>query len=99
MIRGTTPKLEFELPFDTNLVAEAFITFSQRSNVILHKTYKDCESEGQTMCLKLTQEETLSFDGNCPIEIQIRVRTTAGEALASDIFEEYIDQILKDGVI
>lgn len=29
MIRGTTPTLEFTLPFDTSLIAEMYVTIAQ----------------------------------------------------------------------
>lgn len=31
MIRGTTPTLEFTLPFDTSLIAEMYVTMAQES--------------------------------------------------------------------
>lgn len=37
MIRGTTPKLEFTLPFDTSLIAEMYITLKQNGTTILEK--------------------------------------------------------------
>lgn len=32
MIRGTTPTLEFALPFEVDLIAEAYVTISQKRN-------------------------------------------------------------------
>ena len=40
MIRGTTPKLEFILPFDTSLIAEMYITLTQNGTTTLEKPYQ-----------------------------------------------------------
>lgn len=99
MIRGTTPTLEFTLPFNTNILEEAWITFSQHNTVVLNKKLNECESEDQKLVIKLTQAETLMLDCEYNTEIQVRVRTKEGEALASDIITVSTDRILKDGEI
>lgn len=101
MIRGTTPTLEFTLPFDTSLIAEMYITLTQNGTTTMEKTLSDCNCSGTSVSLTLTQEDTLGLrqQSRSQGEMQIRVRTTAGEALASDIMSVYIGKILKDGVI
>ena len=99
MIRGTTPLLEFTLPFETSLLAEAWVTLSQNKEVVLNKELDVCECEGCILSVKLAQEETLLLNCDCNTEIQVRVRTLEGEALASDIIRVGTDRILKDGVI
>lgn len=99
MIRGTTPTLEFMLPFDTSVVSDVFITFAQGRKEILNKTLADCACEGEKLTLRLSQEETLKLSSFYTTEIQIRVKTKTGEALASDIMSVHFERILKDGVI
>ena len=101
MIRGTTPTLEFTLPFDTSLIAEMYITLTQNGTTMLEKTLSDCNCSGTSVSLTLTQEDTLGLQQQPRLqaEIQIRVRTTSGEALASDIMRVYVGRILKEGVI
>lgn len=99
MIRGTTPTLEFTLPFDTDILAEAWVTMAQNNEVVLDKQLSECQCEGNVLTVRLTQEETIALKCNCLVEIQIRVRTKEGGALASDIITESPDRILKDGVI
>ena len=99
MIRGTTPTLEFELPFETALLAEAWVTFAQSGKNILDKNLADCVCNGSTLSVRLTQEETLALNCGCVTEIQLRVKTVEGDALASDPVKVYTDRILKDGVI
>lgn len=99
MIRGTTPTLEFTVPFDTSILAEAWVTLSQNDKVVLNKRLKDCKCDERKLSVKLTQEETLLLDCKCMTEIQIRARTQEGEALVSQIITEDTGRILKDGVI
>lgn len=99
MFRGTTPTLEFAIPFDTSLLAEAFVTLSQNDTVIVDKLLQDCKRNARKLSVQLTQEDTLKLDCSCKTEVQIRVRTKAGEALASNIIVVNTDRILKDGVI
>ncbi len=99
MIRGTTPTLEFEMPFETNIIAEAFVTLSQNDVVVVDKQLQDCTCDTNKLSVRLTQEETLKLDCKCKTEIQVRVRTVEGEALASCIITVNTDRILKDGVI
>ena len=99
MIRGTTPTLIFTLPLDTNLIEEAYITIAQNGEVVIDKNYTDCAIGERSLTLKLSQEETLLLDARERAEIQIRVRTTTGDALASNIIKVSTGRILKDGVI
>lgn len=99
MIRGTTPTLEFNLPFETSTLEVAYISMSQNDNVIIEKTLSDCVMGENTLTVKLTQDDTLKLEAGDRVEIQIRVRTKEGEALASKIKTTFAAKILKDGVI
>ena len=41
MIRGTTPTLEFALPFEVDLIAEAYVTISQNQSVVIDKSLSE----------------------------------------------------------
>ena len=99
MIRGTTPTLSFCLPFDVSLIKVASIVFSQNDEIKLEKTLDDCTIEDTTLTVKLSQDETLTLRDGIYTEIQIRVKMTSGDALASDIIKVQTGRILKDGVI
>lgn len=101
MIRGTTPVLEFELPFDTELIAEAYVTISQNQKAVFEKNFAECIHSGKLLKVNLSQEDTLKLKSyyNSYAEIQVRVRTKEGEVLASDIIAVNVGRILKDGVI
>lgn len=99
MIRGTTPTLEFAIPFDTSLISEAFVTLAQNGAVVVDKPLKECNCSGNKLTVRLTQEETLKLQENDMTEVQLRARTVNGEAVASQIFRDSTERILKDGVI
>ena len=99
MVRGTTPTLEFTLPFSTDILAEAYVTLSQNKKVVVDKPLVELERNGNKLSVKLTQAETLLLDSERKTEIQVRVRTLENEALASDIITVNTDRVLKDGVI
>ena len=99
MYRGTTPTLRFTLPFDTSTLEAVWVTIAQGGKVIINKTKVDCDLKGTDISVTLTQAETLALTAGNKTEIQLRVLTTDGLALASEIFRENTDYILKDGVI
>lgn len=100
MFRGTTPTLTFSLPFETSLLANLYITFTDKSNeTLLEKDLSNCVLNDKSVSITLTQEETLSFTGRQKTRLQLRAITTDGTALASRIYTVYVDEILKEGVI
>ena len=99
MIRGTTPTLKFTLPFDVEQLTTAWLTFSQNNQVVINKTLSDCTYSGKVITLVLTQTDTLALDSKYRVEIQIRGKTTDGKAIASAVFTDSVDRILKDGEI
>ena len=58
---GTTPKHTFTFPFETELIQELKITYSQNKKIILEKYLSDCEVDKNSVSYKLTQEETFLF--------------------------------------
>lgn len=101
LIRGTTPVLEFTLPFETDLLEEAYVTIAQRGTVVIEKNIDECTLKHDMLSVRLPQEETLKLiaQRNLRAEIQLRVLTRDGEALASNIETVDVGRILKDGVI
>ena len=99
--RGTTPTLTFTLPFDVANIAKAYITIAQNGEIVIDKEVGDtgCTCSDKTITYHLTQEETLKLADCRGIEMQIRLRTTNGEVLASQIIKSFVEEILKDGVI
>ena len=99
MVRGTTPTHVFKLPFKVDLVAQAQITYAQDDIVLVEKALADCKSETDTLTVTLTQEETFKFDNTKPLQIQVRILTEAGKAMASIVKKIGVQKCLSEGVI
>lgn len=98
MIRGTTPTLEFKLPFSTDAISVLSIAFAQDNAVVLEKAINEVEMEADTVRVKLSQLDTLKFR-HASVEIQMRCKTKDGNVLASKIIKTSAERILKDGEI
>lgn len=99
MIRGTTPTHRFAIPFDTSMLAEVLITYGQRGEEILTKDIDDCTLSGNEISITLTQEETLKFEADAPLQIQLRALTQSGDAVASRIAVIDVGDVLNDEVM
>lgn len=99
MIRGTTPTLQFDLPVDLSLVNTMTIALSQDGAVVLVKTINDCQVDGNRVTCRLAQKDTLALTHNRPVELQVRIKTTGGDAMASQIVTKPVERILQEGEI
>lgn len=100
MIRGTTPIHTFEIPFDVSLIKSGKVVYSQNGQIILDKPIHQCALDGNTITLKLTQEETFLF--GCTkglVSIQVRLLTTDEEAIASDEMTVDVKRCLDNEVL
>lgn len=111
MIRATTPKHMFT--FDVNpeeTFSEILITYAQNGKIVLEKhksdlTFETCDCfGGKTVYrafVKLTQEETKLFSANPKgiVNIQVRAITENGDAIASDIMQISVQNVLNDEVL
>lgn len=98
MIRGTTPTHIFTLPFDTSPINKIRVLYSQKSNVLLTKDETECVAESNSIKTTLTQEETFLFDAKIPVEIQLRILTKDGNALASVVTTVGVSRLLETEV-
>lgn len=99
MKRGTTPTHTFTIPFDTSTLATIRVIYAQLGRIILVKTGDEVSASGNTVTVRLTQEDTLKFNCSHPVEIQIRVVTPAADVHNSDIMNMSVDRCLEDEVI
>lgn len=83
MIRGTTPTHTFVLPFDSSLVEKAMVIYAQNDVEVFRKEVPDCHLEGNELRCTLTQEDTFKLSCSHNVQIQLRVLTTDGNALAT----------------
>ena len=83
MIRGTTPIHTFRLPIYSSEIANARILYAQDDELILTKELSCCEIGEKFIRVRLSQEETLLFDCQKAVQIQLRVLTIGDVALAT----------------
>lgn len=99
MIRGTTPTHTFNLKIEARTIRALRITYKQGENVVLEKTEEDATMSGYTIKVKLTQEDTYKFQANIPVQIQLKIKTTSQDVLASRIKTMSVAAILNEEVL
>ena len=107
MTRGTTPTHTFTLPdnLKTATFSALYITYAQHGTTVLEKTLGDVTNNNGVLTCTLTQADTLAFevlDQRCgcdKVDVQVRLKTSDGAAMASDIISVPVMDILKDGEI
>lgn len=112
MIRATTPKHIFYFESDPSVYSRILITYQQNGKTVLEKTQDDLTFEETTApCdktktvyaawFRLTQDETKLFQAEAgnQVAVQVRVLTTANEALASDKNYFRVQDVLNDEVL
>lgn len=97
--KGCTCENAFSLPYDQSEIAALVITYQQKGVTKVEKTIDDCTFTAGKVHVSLSQEDTLKFDDDAIIRIQIRIRLNNGIVTKSQIVETYTDNVLKDGVI
>ncbi len=99
MRRGTTPTHSFVLPFNVESVQAVQVIYRQNDQNILILEKDDCTLSGNSVSVRLTQEDTFDFDDGANVEIQIRVVTADGEAMASDAIQVSCDRCLTEDIL
>lgn len=99
MYRGSTPTHEFILPAHVmELAEEVRICYEQKGEEILLKTLEDCERDGNILRITLTQEEANLFERGTA-QVQLRVKTTEGKVIPSDMANVAVRDVLDDEVM
>lgn len=98
MTRGTTPTLSFTLPFPADEVSSMWVTIAQGGREVLNRDRSQCEINGNTIAVTLTQEETLELDSNEKTEIQLSVKM-GEKVLRSEIIRIDTDRVLREEML
>lgn len=98
-IRGTTPTHIFKLPIDTNTIDQLRITYHQLGKTVLELTQEDVEIKEGKISYTLTQEQSFQFTSGHNVDIQIKVLTTMGIVMASQIMSVSVDKVLNTEVL
>ena len=99
MRRGTTPIHTFTVDRDLTSATVLFITYKQNNVNKVEKDIGACTITTTSVQVQLTQEETLSFEDEGTVFIQIRAGFADGTRIASNIIKTAIEAVLKDGEI
>lgn len=102
MIKGTTPTLQFNLPFETSIIKAAEIVLRYVDNaktVIIERSLKDCNVGDRSISATLTQEETLALPAPTTAKVQIRVKTIDDKTFACSPKKVLIGELLKESVL
>lgn len=99
MIRGTTPKHTFTLPFDTSELEDVRIIYAQDDEVLFKKETADCTLDANVISVTLTEEETLQFNHEKLAQIQLRVQMKGGDILSTDVMVSYVGKCLDTEVL
>ena len=99
MIRGTTPTHTFTIPFNTSNIQKVKILYCQNDELILRKKTQDCTLDGNTISVRLTQEDTFKFNCKANVHIQVRILTERGDSLVSKEIVASVGKCLEDEVL
>lgn len=99
MRRLTTPEHRFTLQIDPAVIDKIRITYAQAGAIVLTKETEDIRLDRNVAMVKLTQEETKRFEMGKPVMMQVRILTLGGDALASDIIDDVVFDVLDDEVM
>lgn len=99
MFRGTTPTLNFTLPFETDTISKLCLAFAQNGKVVFEKSKEDFTLDGKNLTVKLTERETLQFDAKEPwVEMQFKF-VVGEDVLASKIYKLELWRVLSEGIL
>ena len=99
IIRGTTPRVRFSLPFPNSHVAIGIVSAKQYGEVMMEKNVQDCDMEEDSVCVKFTQAETLALLPDTTASITLIVKTVDGDRFETDPIIEKVRDTHKDEVI
>ena len=62
---------------------EVKVTYAQEEEIVLIKGTSDCVLDATAIKVTLSQKDTFLFDSEKSVQVQLRILTKSGEALAS----------------
>ena len=98
-IRGTTPTITFNLPFNVSTIKNCEVYFGQNDELLVTKGYNDCVFSGTTMQVTLKQKDTLQFDDSEKLQVQVRFRFNDDSVDATAIIKGKVGELLSDSKI
>lgn len=97
----TTPTHTFTLPFSTDILDLVEVTYKQENRVKLVKksTEESVKMDGSDVIITLTQGDTLAFNPDLPVYIQVCVLSKEGNALTSNVIRTAVSKVLNRDIL
>lgn len=99
MVQGSSPTHVFDLSIDTSKISKLRVTYAQNCTTILEKTESEVTMSDSIIKVRLTQQETLQFIANYPVSIQIKLLTTNGVVMVSQIMTDQVESALNKEIL
>ena len=102
MIKGTTPTIKYNLPFESSLIKSAEIVVmyvDANKEVLIVRNLEKCTLDDKSIQTVLTQEETLALPAPSTVEVQLRIVTKDDTILATVPEKVTVKRLLKEDVI
>ena len=78
VVRGTTPKHEFDLIRPAELIADIRVIYGQKGKALFTKIQPDCQIVNNKIVVSLLQEETLLLNPNKLLNAEIILKLKDG---------------------
>lgn len=75
------------------------VTFEQKGETKVERTLEGCEVKGEKLLVTLTQEETLGFDIDDLVRMQVKFIDFDGNVSASQIIQKSCFEILNEEIL
>ena len=95
-MRGQTPKIVYELPFDGELISKAKVVIKYGNEVLIRKSTKDCHIEDNVLSVSLSREESVKLPDRQRVYVQLEIETPAGDHLVTEPEERYSGWLLDE---
>lgn len=73
--------------------------YAQYDQLLFKKERADCVLTGDTIEVTLSQEETLLFNENVHVQVQLKVLTVSGTVLATNVYVVDVGTVLDGEVL
>lgn len=94
-IRGTTPTHRFALPFDGGKIKDLTVTYCRdNGEVVVKRRLGECEITENVVSVTLGQLESLSFQPDEIVEVQIKLSIDGGNVVASPKYRIAVEDAL-----
>lgn len=97
--QGATPTHKFKTPYLREFVESAIVTYAQGGEIVLNKEGAELTIEDNAILVELTQEETLKFSESRDVHIQVKVKSTNGKVIPSNIIYASVAEVLNREVM